>query len=133
MASPLVEAASTLIEASAEHASAAMSSEQLQSLLDTLAAILNDSFERRTQYEESAAADRTGDDDDDEDDSIPQDEENLLSTVVECLGQGLKAYHSAFLQLMQPRILAFVQKLIEPTRSASDRTAAICVFDDIIE
>lgn len=124
---------STLVEVSAEHACARMSGAQLQALVDVLAELLRESFERRQEAEESAANERTGDDDEEEDDDVPAEEESLLSQIVECVGQGLKGYRTSFLQTLQPKILGYVQMLLPPTRSPSDRTAAICVFDDIIE
>jgi len=91
------------------------------------------SYCRRADADESAAAERTGDEDEDEDEGVDADEETLLASVVECVGQGLKAYHSPFLQILAPKILPVVQVLLPPDRPSSDRTAAICVFDDIIE
>lgn len=130
----LTEVLSNLVELSVEHDSTRLSQAQLQTVCECLAELMSESFDRRAEHEQTAAANRTGDEDeDDDDDGVPEEEESLLATIVECVGQGLKAYHSAFLQLCGTRILPYVQTLLGPERSASDRTAAICVFDDIIE
>lgn len=129
----LTEVASSLVELSVEHASARLSDAQLAELCKTLAQLLGESFERRQEHEQALLADRTADDDDEDEEEVPADEETLLSQIVECIGQGLKAYHSPFLALLSSSILPRVQALLAPERSASDRTAAMCVFDDIIE
>lgn len=60
-------------------------------------------------------------------------EEILVQTIVESAGALFKVYHSAVLPLFDQLLLPSCQAMLQPTAISSDRVAALCVFDDIIE
>ena len=60
-------------------------------------------------------------------------EEILVSNVVECVGTLMKAHHSAYLPVFEEQMAQIVMAMMQPAALDSDRSAALCVFDDLIE
>ena len=60
-------------------------------------------------------------------------EEILVSNVVECVGTLMKAHHSAYLPVFEEQMAQIVMAMLQPAAIDSDRSAALCVFDDLIE
>ena len=45
----------------------------------------------------------------------------------------MQVYHSAFLPIFDALLLPIFTNMLAPTATSADRTAALCVFDDLIE
>lgn len=116
----------------AQRPSCAFSPEQQTEIAKCMLLLLKESFERKNE--------KKGEDDDDPEDededtlaAEAEQEEALVQKVVECIGSLLKVYRSSYLPFLDQEglIRIFTAMLDSPT--SSDRAAALCVFDDIIE
>jgi len=96
--------------------------------------LLKESLERRVEREKQAREDPTEDEEEeDEREAEAEREETLIQSLVECLGQLFKVHASSLLPMFQELLLPIFQGMLQPTAIPSDRVAALCVFDDIIE
>jgi len=95
--------------------------------------MLSESLERRAERSKREADDEV---DEEEEENLADEaerEEELVQNIIECIGAFLKAYRSAVLPLFDQLLLPAFQGMIQPTAITTDRVAALCVFDDIIE
>ena len=57
----------------------------------------------------------------------------FVQNIAESLGALLKVYASAVLPLFERHVLHSFQAMLQPSAVATDRVAALCIFDDILE
>merc|ERR1719282_1839548 len=114
-------------------AAAALMPQQQQACTQVLCKLVTESVERRT---ERAKAQEEEEPDEEEEEQIAGEaerEEILISNVVECVGTFMKVHHSAYLPIFEEHMAQIVMAMMQPTAFDSDRSAALCVFDDLIE
>lgn len=113
---------------------AAFTSEQQQACTNVLFDILRQSIERRGERSKDPEDDEPDEEEEEQIAGEQEREENLISSIVECLGSFLKVHHSSYLPVFEESMANFIMtKMLQPTSVSSDRTAALCVFDDVIE
>ena len=106
---------------------------QLQKSLETCKKLIEESMGRREERKKQAADDFDEDDEDNLEEEAEQ-EEILVQNIVESVGKFLEHYSSAeVLPLFDQLLLPLFSTMFQPQQLASDRVAALCVFDDIIE
>ena len=106
---------------------------QLQASVTVCQLMLSESVERR---EERNKAGEQDDIDEEEADQMAEEverEEILVQNIVESIGALFKVYNSSVLPLFDQLLLPAFQAMLQPTAISTDRVAALCVFDDIIE
>jgi len=119
--------------AAAAAAAAALTPPQQQQCTQVLCKLVTESVERRA---ERAKAQEEEEPDEEEEEQIAGEaerEEILISNVVECVGTFMKAHHSAYLPIFEEQMAQIVMAMLQPSAIDSDRSAALCVFDDLIE
>jgi len=129
--SVLLDSWGELISHGKECDAAKLSPEELRESMVTCQLLITESVERRA--ERSKEEEPEDEEEADERDAENEREETLIQTIVECLGGFFKVYSTPLLPLFQELLLECFQAMLQPTAIASDRVAALCVFDDIIE
>lgn len=112
---------------------AKLSPQQMQACVAVCQVLVGESMERREERQKHAAEDEV---DEEEEETLAEEaerEEILIQSIVEGVGSLLKVYHSAMLPLFDSVLLPIFQPFLQPTAIDSDRVAALCVFDDLIE
>jgi len=128
----LLDSWNEVIACGSECPAARLTAEQMAEAMARNAEMLQESIKRR---EERKTADEEEADDYDEEqlEEEMEREEVLVQNVVESIGALFKVYSSAVLPLFQQHLLAIFQAMLQPNAITTDRVAALCVFDDIIE
>uniref|UniRef100_A0A7S0J6U6 TOG domain-containing protein n=1 Tax=Calcidiscus leptoporus TaxID=127549 RepID=A0A7S0J6U6_9EUKA len=152
----MLESLGELLAHGSTCAAAQLSELQLRSAAAVLKGLLQESIDRRDERRLEREDDEPPDEEELEQlEGVAEREEGLVSSLVECVGGLFKVYGPAFMpifldenaqpapdedgRIQQPTLGHWFFQLLQPTRAdgtptpASDRTAAICVFDDVIE
>jgi HEAT repeat protein len=112
---------------------AKLTPEELQQSFEVVKELVVEVIERRDERSKAAGDEEGDDEEEDAREADAINDENLISTLVECLGTLFKVYGSPLLPLFQAQLQPIVQAMLQPTAAEPDRVAALCVFDDIIE
>ncbi|KAL1510219.1 hypothetical protein AB1Y20_006547 [Prymnesium parvum] len=126
----LVSTFSEVIEKCGECEAAHFTPQQQLEIVQTLLVLFKESFERRDEKKDDDEADE------DEEDQLAEEaerEESLVQNLVQCIGMLLKVLKSGVLQLLDDQGLIRVFWAMLQSATASDRSAALCAFDDILE
>ena len=127
----LLDSWNELIELGKECPPARLNAEQLTKGLETCKKIISESMARREERQQQEDPDE---DDEDEAADEEEQEEILVQNVVESVGKYLEVYTSAeVLPIFDQLLLPLFSTMFQPARPASDKVAALCVFDDIVE
>ena len=127
----LLDSWNEVIAHGGEVPSAQLTAEQLAKSIDVCRLLLDESAQRKK--ERAGEVDEV---DEEEEEALADEaerEEVLVQNVVESIGALLKVYHSTALPLFDAALLPIAQQMLQPTAIATDRVAALCIFDDIIE
>jgi len=127
----LVATFSEVIEKCGECQQAYFSPEQQQQVAAVLLVLFKESFERRDEKKEEE--DEADEEDEEAIAEEAEREENLVQNLVACVGSLLKVYKSAYLQHLDDGGLTKVFMAMSTSQVSSDKAAALCVFDDVIE
>jgi len=122
---------SEIIEACETCPQAHFSAEQQREVAAVMMLLLKESIERR----EDKKKDPDEELDEEEEEQLQDEaerEEGLVQNIVQTLGAMLKAYKSAFLSVLDEHVTRVLQAMLGSS-VPSDRAAALCVFDDVIE
>jgi hypothetical protein len=128
----MLDSFSEMLALGPECPQAALTQEQLQSSAQLLQMLVQESLDRRVERQ----AKRTDEPDEDEEEELEgqaEQEECLVQNLTDCVGQLFKAYKSAFLPVFDAVLLPLFQAMLQPSAITSDRVAALCIFDDVIE
>ena len=119
--------------AAAAAAAATLTPPQQKAVTDVFKLLMQESLERRA---ERASAQEDDEPDEEEEEAMAGEaerEEFLISNIVECIGALLKVHHSAYLPVFEVELIQLFTAMLQPTAIETDRSAALCVFDDVIE
>ena len=129
----LLDAWTEVVQYGSESPAACLNPQQLHDSLAVMQELIKESLERRAERQQKQAEEEHDDDEEEELEAEAEREEVLIQNLVECLGQVFKTYHSGVLPVFDELLLPIFQAMLQPTAVASDRVAALCIFDDIIE
>ena len=104
----------------------------MQDSVQVIQELIKESLERRTERAKEAQEEQD-EDDEEEMEREAEREEILIQNLVECLGALFKVYGSSLLPLFDQLLLPIFEAMLQPTAIPTDRVAALCIFDDIIE
>ena len=128
----LLDSWSEVIEYGGEVPASRLTAAQLTDSVQVAQELIRESLERRA----ARAKEQEEEDDEDEEGELEAEaerEEILIQNLVECLGHLLKVYGSTLLPLFDAQLLPLFSTMLAPTAIATDRVAALCIYDDIIE
>ncbi|XP_057301681.1 importin-5-like isoform X2 [Hydractinia symbiolongicarpus] len=107
-----------------------------QENLTQLAQLIHEKLETHAERQEERHVKRKDEDYDEETEENLQDEhetdEYILSKVSDVMHALFKTHREVILPIFE-QLLPDFNKLLEPSRPASDRQWAICIFDDLLE
>eukprot|EP00743_Colponemidia_sp_Colp-15_P006765 GILK01007293.1.p1 GENE.GILK01007293.1~~GILK01007293.1.p1 ORF type:complete len:1118 (-),score=251.82 GILK01007293.1:71-3373(-) len=105
--------------------------------IDTLCALLHTAVsEAIASKDERKNGARDEDFDEEEEEALEEEEEqddDVLLAVMECLGSLCKTYGPHFLPTFDAKFAPRYAPLMQAERSERERTAALCVFDDVVD
>jgi len=127
----LVASFSEVGEKCGECAAAMFTPEQQVLVTQTLLTLIKESIERRDEKKEDD--DEADEEDEEALEAEAEREESLIQNIVQCVGSMLKSYKSAYLPVLEAQGLARVFTAMLQSQTASDKAAALCVFDDVVE
>lgn len=131
--STLLDAWHEVIDLGAESEAAKLNPKQLHETVAVFQEIHKESIERRNERAKAEEQEELDEEDQDEMAVEMEREEILVQNIVECLGSLFKVYRSALLPLFEQLLLPFFKAMLQPSAIVTDRVAALCVFDDVIE
>jgi len=126
----LVDVLTEFIQHGDESLPSRMNAEQLTEALNLCHELMKESMERRAGKANENAEDA---DEDDEDMDPAESEEILVQNIVESLGALIKIFKSSMLTVFQNKFGPELQSMLKPDAVDSDRIAALCIVDDVIE
>ena len=130
----LLEYFAEVVESGVDFEAARFSPPQQAATCQMMLMLFNESNERRKARKLELQEEEADEEEAEEAEAEAEREEALISNLVECLGGLLRSLHSEFLPHFEQHLLAIFQQMISPEwEILTDRTAALCVFDDIIE
>ena len=129
----LLDSWNEVIALGSECEAARFTAAQLHSATQVFQMMLSESMERRDERTKREDGDEMDEEEQDQLADEIEREEILVQNIVECIGALLKVYSSSLLPLFDQLLLPAFQAMLQPTAIATDRVAALCVFDDIIE
>ena len=106
-----------------------LNEQQITETVDACAELLKESVDRRAER----AKEQEDEEDEDEEDSDAEREEILVQNIVEALGAMIKVYKSPLLPLFYQKLGAIFMGMLSPAAISTDKVAALCIFDDVIE
>jgi len=109
-----------------------LNEEQQKQVCVLIKALIED-YQTRTKERDESAQDQDFDQEEGERlEDEREKEEDILSNVVEVIGQMIKTHKEQFLHCLNEILPIFIQ-MLQPNRPAHERQVALCIFDDIVE
>jgi len=112
---------------------AAFTPAQQQQCTQVLSKLMMESAERKAERAKAQEEEEPDEEEEEQMAGEAEREEILISNVVECVGTLMKAHHSAYLPVFEEQMAQITMAMMQPSAIDSDRSAALCVFDDLIE
>lgn len=112
---------------------ARLNHEQMQMTTEVIQMLMKESVERRDEREKRGGEEDVDEEEEEAMEGEAEREEMVMQSLVEVAGKMFSVYQSAYLPYFDAALMPIVGDMLQPTRIATSRSAALCVFDDVIE
>eukprot|EP00967_Tisochrysis_lutea_P141406 scaffold259758_cov33-Tisochrysis_lutea.AAC.3 len=107
--------------------------QQMHTCTEVIQMLMKESIERQGEREKRRGGEDVDDDEEEELEGEAEREEIVMQSLVEVAGKMFEVYKSAFLPYFDGMLMPIISAMLQPTAIPANRSAALCVFDDVIE
>jgi hypothetical protein len=128
-----LEAFGELIGHGAKCEAAQLSAVQIQTCTGVIQMLMKESIERQAERDKRRGDEDVDDEEEEQLEGETEREEMVMQSLIEVAGKLFTVYKSSYLPYFDSMLMPIVSAMLQPTAIASNRAAALCVFDDVIE